>query len=41
VPPGRHVVRVCRAEACQALRGRELEQHARARLGIDWRQPRL
>ncbi len=37
-PPGRHVVRVCRAEACQSLRGRELERHARARLGIDWRE---
>ena len=37
-PPGRHVLQVCRAEACQAMRGGELEQQARARLGIDFHQ---
>ena len=37
-PPGRHVVRVCRAEACQSMDGVALEQHAKARLGIDWHQ---
>jgi formate dehydrogenase iron-sulfur subunit len=37
-PPGRHVVRVCRAEACQSMDGVALEQHARARLGIDFHQ---
>ncbi len=31
-PPGRHVVRVCCAEACQAVGGEELAEHARARL---------
>ncbi|HEU4664326.1 MAG TPA: formate dehydrogenase subunit gamma, partial [Dokdonella sp.] len=35
-PPGRHVVRLCRAEACQALGARALAAHARASLGIDW-----
>ena len=35
-PPGRHVVQLCRAEACQAVGGRALEAHARARLGIDY-----
>jgi formate dehydrogenase subunit gamma len=33
-PPGRRVVRLCRAEACQAMGGRALEEHARRRLGI-------
>lgn len=31
-PPGRHVVRVCCAEACQAVGGEALAEHARARL---------
>ncbi|MGO9933183.1 MAG: formate dehydrogenase subunit gamma [Steroidobacteraceae bacterium] len=34
--PGRHVVHLCRAEACQALGGRALEAHAKASLGIDF-----
>lgn len=35
-PAGRHVVRICRAEACQAMGGRELGDAARAKLGVDW-----
>ncbi|MEJ8567337.1 formate dehydrogenase subunit gamma [Elongatibacter sediminis] len=35
-PAGRHVVQLCRAEACQAMGSSELERHARARLGIDY-----
>lgn len=35
-PPGAHVVRICRAEACQAMGGRATETHAKARLGIDF-----
>ena len=35
-PPGRHVVRICRAEACQALGARALETHAKKTLGIDF-----
>lgn len=31
-PPGRHVVRVCCAEACQAVGGEGLADHARERL---------
>ncbi len=31
-PPGRHVVRVCCAEACQSVGGETLAEHARARL---------
>ena len=37
-PPGRHVVQVCRAEACQARGGRILEAHAKASLGVDYHQ---
>lgn len=37
-PPGSHVLRICRAEACQAMGSRKLESHARARLGIDYHQ---
>jgi len=36
VPAGRHVLQVCRAEACQAVGGRELERHARDTLGVDF-----
>jgi formate dehydrogenase subunit gamma len=34
--PGRHVVHLCRAEACQALGAAQLETHAKASLGIDF-----
>ncbi len=37
-PAGQHVVQLCRAEACQAMRGEQLEAHARQRLGIDYHQ---
>lgn len=37
-PPGSHVVQVCRAEACQAMGGRALEQHVRQRLAVDYHQ---
>jgi len=33
-PAGEYTVQVCRAEACQAMGARELEAHARKRLGI-------
>ena len=35
-PPGEHIVHLCRAEACQAVGARGLEQHARERLGVDF-----
>ncbi len=34
-PPGRHVVKICEAEACQAMGSRELSTHAAKSLGID------
>lgn len=36
--PGRHVVHVCRAEACQSLGSVALEAHAKNALGIDFHQ---
>lgn len=36
--PGRHVVQICRAEACQAVGARQLEAHAKARLGVGYHQ---
>ena len=33
-PPGRHVLKLCRAEACQAAGGDGLAVHAEQRLGI-------
>jgi len=35
-PPGRHVVHLCRAEACQAVGAIALEEHAKRSLGIDF-----
>lgn len=35
-PVGSHVVKICRAEACQSMQGRALEDHAKRRLGIDF-----
>lgn len=37
-PPGRRIVRICRAEACQALGARALEAHAKQVLGIDFHE---
>jgi formate dehydrogenase subunit gamma len=34
--PGRHVLHVCRAEACQARGSVALETHAQASLGVGW-----
>ncbi|HEX5328028.1 MAG TPA: formate dehydrogenase subunit gamma [Acetobacteraceae bacterium] len=36
--PGRHVLRLCRAESCQAMGAERLAQQAKARLGIDWHE---
>jgi formate dehydrogenase subunit gamma len=39
-PAGRCVVQVCRAEACKALRGDELAEAIRQKLGIDFGETR-
>lgn len=36
VPAGRHVVKICRAEACQAVGGVALAEEALAALGTEW-----
>jgi formate dehydrogenase subunit gamma len=35
-PPGRHVLKLCRAEACQAMGGDAIGAHACTKLGINW-----
>lgn len=35
-PPGRHVIHLCRAEACQSMDQRGLEAHAKEALGVDF-----
>jgi formate dehydrogenase subunit gamma len=34
-PPGRYIVKICQAEACQAMGSRALTEHARETLGIE------
>lgn len=36
--PGRHIVRICRAEACQSMGGNDLIAHALSRLGIGFHE---
>ena len=35
-PAGKHIIHLCRAEACQAMGSRELERHVMDRLGIGY-----
>ena len=35
-PAGKHVVKLCRAEACQSVGADALADHARAHLGVDF-----
>lgn len=37
-PSGRHVLRLCRAEACQSMGADELADSVRAALGLDWHE---
>lgn len=37
-PAGRHTVRICRAESCQARGSQALADRARQRLGLDWHE---
>jgi formate dehydrogenase subunit gamma len=37
-PPGRHILRLCRAESCQAMGANALAAHAKRRLGIDFHE---
>ncbi|TCL72728.1 formate dehydrogenase subunit gamma [Rhizobium sp. BK251] len=40
-PAGRHVLKLCRAEACQSMGGDEIASRAKQLLGIDWHQTTL
>lgn len=35
-PAGRHVLKICRAEACQSMGGRALAERVLAKLELDW-----
>jgi formate dehydrogenase subunit gamma len=37
-PAGKRVVKLCRAEACQAMGGADLSAAVLARLGLDWHE---
>lgn len=37
-PPGKQTVHICRAESCQAMGGKQLEQHVKDQLGIDYHE---
>jgi formate dehydrogenase subunit gamma len=37
-PPGRHILHLCRAEACQSLGCEALANHLRSRLNITWHE---
>ena len=37
-PPGRHVLKLCRAEACQSMGSEALASRLTRRLGIAWRE---
>lgn len=37
-PPGRHVLHVCRAEACQSMGGRAVERRIKESLGIGYHE---
>jgi formate dehydrogenase subunit gamma len=37
-PPGKHTIHLCRAESCQAMGGKQLENHVKTRLGIDFHE---
>lgn len=35
-PPGKHIIQICRAEACQSMGCVRLEQHVTKTLGVDY-----
>ncbi len=36
--PGKKTIHLCRAESCQAMGGKHLENHVKSRLGIDFHE---
>ena len=37
-PPGKNTIRICRAESCQAMNGKALEEYAKKQLKIDFHE---
>ncbi|MBK8816506.1 MAG: formate dehydrogenase subunit gamma [Methylococcaceae bacterium] len=37
-PPGKTTIHLCRAESCQAMGSKKLEDHVKSRLGIDFHE---
>ncbi len=37
-PPGKATIHLCRAESCQAMGSKALEEHVKAKLGIDFHE---
>jgi formate dehydrogenase subunit gamma len=37
-PPGKQTIHICRAESCQAMGGKQLEQHVKDQLDIDYHE---
>ncbi len=37
-PPGKQTIQLCRAESCQSMGAVKLEEHVKARLGIDFHE---
>lgn len=35
-PPGRHVIQICRAEACQSMQGEKLARELLDHFGLEW-----
>jgi formate dehydrogenase subunit gamma len=35
-PPGRHILKLCRAEACQSMGAEALARHALGRTAVEW-----
>ena len=35
-PAGKHVIKICRAEACQSVGANALSDHALEKLGVEW-----
>jgi formate dehydrogenase subunit gamma len=36
--PGKHTIHLCRAESCQSMGGKQLENHVKTRLGVDFHE---
>jgi len=37
-PPGQHTIQLCRAESCQSMGGKKLEDYIKTKLGIDFHE---